>query len=69
MCPAARRHHREARGGWTFYRIRNELQRAGYVRRSHHGRRNRYRVDPDRTLGDPVAQHPSLRELLRLIGR
>jgi DNA-binding IclR family transcriptional regulator len=51
------------------YRLLSDLQTAGYVRRSRRGRRNHYRIDGDRVLGDPVVEHQSLRELLRLIDR
>jgi MarR family len=51
------------------YRILSDLQKAGYVRRSRHGRRNEYRVDPDVALGDPMVEQQCLRELLRLVGR
>jgi hypothetical protein len=39
------------------------------VHRSRRGRRNHYRIDGDRVLGDPVVEHQSLRDLLRLIDR
>jgi DNA-binding transcriptional ArsR family regulator len=48
------------------YQLLSDLQQAGYVRRSRRGRRNRYRVNPDLALGDPVVEDRSLRELLRL---
>jgi DNA-binding transcriptional ArsR family regulator len=51
------------------YRILSDLQKAGYVHRSRHGRRNEYRVDPDVALGDPVVEQQCLRELLRLVGK
>ncbi len=49
------------------YRILSDLQKAGFVTRSRRGRCNRYRVNPDLALGDPVVEGQSLRELLRLI--
>jgi DNA-binding IclR family transcriptional regulator len=49
------------------YRVLNDLQEAGFVGRSRHGRGNRYRINPERTLGDPVVGDQSLREFLRLI--
>ncbi len=49
------------------YRLLSDLQKAGYVRRSRHGRCNVYRVNPDLALGDPVVEEQSLGELLRLI--
>jgi DNA-binding transcriptional ArsR family regulator len=48
------------------YRILSDLQQAGYVRRSRRGRRNRYQINPDLALGDPVVEGQLLRELLRL---
>jgi DNA-binding transcriptional ArsR family regulator len=48
------------------YRVLRDLQKAGYVRRDRRGRRNRYRVNPDLALGDPVVGAQSTRELLRL---
>ena len=51
------------------YQLLSDLQQAGYVRRSRRGRCNRYRVNPDLALGDPVVEDRSLRELLRLNGQ
>lgn len=51
------------------YRLLGDLQKAGYVRRIRHGRRNEYRLNPDLPLGDPVLEEQSLGELLRLIAR
>lgn len=48
------------------YRLLSDLQEAGYVRRLRRGRCNRYRVNPDLALGDPVVEEQSIRELLRL---
>jgi DNA-binding IclR family transcriptional regulator len=50
------------------YRLLSDLQKAGYVTRSRHGRRNEYRVNSNVGLGDRVVEEHSLRELLRLIG-
>jgi DNA-binding IclR family transcriptional regulator len=49
------------------YRLLSDLQKAGYVTRSRHGRRNEYRVNSDLALGPPLVEEQSLRELLRLI--
>lgn len=49
------------------YRVLSDLQKAGYVSRSRNGRCNRYRLDADLALGDPVVEEQSLRQLLRLI--
>jgi predicted DNA-binding transcriptional regulator YafY len=51
------------------YRVLSDLQHAGYVQRSRRGRCNRYRVNPDVVLGDPVVDEQSIRGLLRLSGR
>jgi DNA-binding transcriptional ArsR family regulator len=51
------------------YRVLSDLERAGYVRRRRRGRCNRYRVNRDLALGDPVVEDRSIRGLLRLSGR
>jgi Sugar-specific transcriptional regulator TrmB len=51
------------------YRVLCDLQKAGYVRRERRGRCNRYRVNPDLALGDPVVEAQSTRALLRLTAR
>jgi DNA-binding IclR family transcriptional regulator len=51
------------------YQVLSDLQEAGYVHRRRRGRCNRYRVNPDLTLGDPVVEEQSIRGLLRLSGR
>jgi DNA-binding MarR family transcriptional regulator len=48
------------------YRVLSDLQRAGYVRRSRHGRCNRYEVNSELRLGDPVLEEQSLHDLLQL---
>jgi DNA-binding transcriptional ArsR family regulator len=48
------------------YRVLSDLQKAGYVDRGRHGRRNLYRVKPDLALGDPGVEEHSLPELLGL---
>ena len=50
------------------YRVLSDLQRAGYVRRSRRGRSNRYELNAEAPLGDPVIEEESLCHLLRLIG-
>jgi DNA-binding IclR family transcriptional regulator len=50
------------------YRVLRDLQRAGYVSRSRNGRSNRYRLNADLALGDPVVGKQSLRQLLRVLG-
>lgn len=51
------------------YRVLSDLQEAGYLNRVRRGRRNRYRVDPELALGDPVVEEQSTRGLLRLSSR
>jgi len=51
------------------YRLLGDLQLAGYVSRSRHGRRNHYRVNPDVPLADPMVEDQSLGEFLRLTDR
>jgi DNA-binding transcriptional ArsR family regulator len=51
------------------YRVLSDLQEAGYLHRVRRGRRNRYRVDPELALGDPVVEEQSTRGLLRLSSR
>jgi DNA-binding IclR family transcriptional regulator len=50
------------------YQIPRDLQNAGYVERDRNGRCNRYRIHPELTIGDPLVEEQSLRELLRLSG-
>jgi DNA-binding transcriptional ArsR family regulator len=51
----------------SAYRILADLQKAGYVRRTKDGRRNRYEINPDLPLGDPVVADEPLRELIALV--
>jgi DNA-binding transcriptional ArsR family regulator len=51
------------------YRVLSDLEKAGYVDRRRRGRCNRYRVDADLALGDPVVEEQSIRGLLQLSGR
>ena len=51
------------------YRVLSDLQEAGYVHRIRRGRCNRYRVNAELALGDPVVEEQSIRELLQLTGR
>src|SRR6266568_6534851 len=50
------------------YRLLSDLQQAGYVSRSRQGRCNRYRLNADLAIGDPVVEEQSLRQLLALVG-
>jgi DNA-binding transcriptional ArsR family regulator len=52
----------------SAYRILAELVEAGYLRRTRVGRRNRYELNRDLPLGDPVVGEHTLRELLSFIG-
>ncbi|MCK4176575.1 helix-turn-helix transcriptional regulator [Aciditerrimonas ferrireducens] len=45
-----------------------DLVREGYVTRTKVGRRNVYRINPDRPLRHPCEQPHSIGELLRLVG-
>ncbi len=49
-------------------RILAELQEDGYLTREREGRRNRYRVEPERPLRHPVESHQSVGALIKLIG-
>ena len=51
----------------SAYRILADLQKGGFVRRSKNGRRNRYEINPDLPLGDPVVANEPLRELIALV--
>ena len=51
------------------YRVLSDLQEAGYVHRVRRGRCNRYRVNAELALGDPVVEEQSIRGLLQLSGR
>jgi sugar-specific transcriptional regulator TrmB len=51
----------------SAYRILADLQKPGYVRRTKDGRRNRYEINPDLPLGDPIVADEPLRELIALL--
>lgn len=51
----------------TCYRILNDLQNAGYVRRARVGRRNAYEINADLPLRDPVVEDELVRTLLGLV--
>jgi DNA-binding transcriptional ArsR family regulator len=51
------------------YRLLSDLEEAGYVHRVRRGRCNRYRVNAELALGDPVVEEQSIRELLQLSDR
>jgi DNA-binding transcriptional ArsR family regulator len=48
------------------YQVLSDLEEAGFVHRVRRGRRNRYRVNAELALGDPVVEEQSIRRLLRL---
>ena len=48
-------------------RILDELEEAGYIRRYHEGRTNRYEVDLDRPLRHPAQRGQPIRDLLDLL--
>lgn len=50
------------------HRIIGELEAAGYVARRRDGRRNRYEVNAQLTLPDPVASKRRVSELLAVLG-
>lgn len=48
-------------------RILGELEDAGILQREREGRRNRYRVLPDRPLRHPIESHRTVRDLLDMV--
>jgi DNA-binding transcriptional ArsR family regulator len=51
----------------SAYRILADLQKAGYVQRRKNGRRNRYEINSDLPLEDPLVADEPLRELIALV--
>jgi DNA-binding IclR family transcriptional regulator len=49
------------------HRIVGELADAGYLSRERHGRRNRYTINANLTLPDPVARRQRVGDLLALL--
>ena len=49
------------------HRIVTELTDSGYVTRERHGRRNRYTVNANSPLPDPVARKRNVGELLAIV--
>jgi hypothetical protein len=49
------------------HRIVSDLAAAGYLVRERHGRRNRYTIDADLPVPDPLARTPKIGELLELL--
>ncbi|MEQ1785723.1 MAG: winged helix-turn-helix domain-containing protein [Acidimicrobiales bacterium] len=52
----------------SAYSIVADLTTAGYVVKTKDGRRNRYHIEPDRELSDPVIPHRTTGHLLQLLG-
>jgi DNA-binding transcriptional ArsR family regulator len=51
----------------STYRILSDLVESGYLRRVRVGRLNRYELDRDQPLADPVVKEDTVRDLLALI--
>jgi hypothetical protein len=51
------------------HRIVSELAEAGYITRERDGRRNRYTINSQSALPDPVASERSVGELLEILTR
>ena len=49
------------------HRIVAELVDAGYIMRERNGRRNRYTINSDSPLPDPIARERNVGELLRIL--
>lgn len=52
----------------TAHRIVTELSTAGYITRERDGRRNRYTVNTEIPLPDPIAPGQNVGELLAILG-
>lgn len=52
----------------TAHRIVTELSAAGYITRERDGRRNRYTVNTEIPMPDPIAPGQSVGELLGILG-
>lgn len=51
----------------SAYRIVRDLEDAGYLAKQRHGRRNRYAIQSELPLDDPVANARSIGEILELL--
>jgi DNA-binding Lrp family transcriptional regulator len=51
----------------AVHRIVSELAQAGYISRQRVGRRNRYTIEPDLPLPDPLARERRIGDLLTLL--
>jgi DNA-binding transcriptional ArsR family regulator len=50
----------------STYRVLADLQQAGYVRRRREGRANRYEINRELPLRDPMVENEAVGDLLRL---
>jgi DNA-binding IclR family transcriptional regulator len=50
-------------------RIVAELAESGFITVEREGRRNQYRIEPDRPLRHPVEAHRTIRDLLEVLAR
>lgn len=48
-------------------RIIADLERDGFLEREKVGRRNAYRISPDRSLRHPIESHRSIRDLIEMV--
>ena len=51
------------------HRIVGDLAAAGYIARERHGRRNRYTIESELPVPDPLARTRKIGELLELLSR
>jgi hypothetical protein len=51
----------------AVHRVVGDLAEAGYLSRERHGRRNRYTINSNRTLPDPVARRQRVGDLLAVL--
>jgi predicted transcriptional regulator len=51
------------------HRIVGELAAAGYISRERHGRRNRYTIQSDLPIPDPLARKQRIGDLLSVLSR
>ena len=51
------------------HRIVSDLADAGFIARERHGRRNRYTIEADLPVPDPLARKRKIGELLELLNR
>jgi DNA-binding transcriptional ArsR family regulator len=51
----------------SAYAIVTDLTESGYVVKEKDGRRNRYRIQPDLPLREPIGREPTIGEVLELL--